>query len=79
MGKSLFVKPRGTGYSSRIAFEDDDSKWTRRNVDFEQRKSNWFWRVPLLGQIAIVLFLTAVWLVLGTIAWLIAGGLGLIH
>jgi hypothetical protein len=72
---SLFQKPRGTKRPV-IYFDDDDSQWRRRNVDFEQRrKRHWFFRMPLLVQINVVAILGAVSFIIAAVGWFILSAL----
>jgi hypothetical protein len=80
MARSLFQKPRGTGFQGRYrAFEDDgDLRPRRYDADFEQRHvqhRSFFSRLPLIVKIIVLMFAATVGLIVGAILWLAIGGL----
>jgi hypothetical protein len=68
MNKSLFVRPRGTGFQGRISFDDDDSMWRRHEATFK-RRTPW-----VVTAIKVTMAATALYL-FGTVVFLIVGGL----
>jgi hypothetical protein len=78
MARSLFQKPRRTGFAGRYDPFDDDGTWSRRrNVDFEQRQAprSFFSRLPIIVKIIVLLFTAAVGIIVGSILWLVTGAL----
>jgi uncharacterized membrane protein YdbT with pleckstrin-like domain len=80
MARSLFQKPRATGFQGRYdAFEDaGDFRQRRYNFDFEQRRAaprSWFSRLPLIVKIIVILMVAAAALLIGSIMWLVIGAL----
>jgi hypothetical protein len=81
MARSLFQRPLGTGFAGRYdPFEDDgDLRRRRYNVDFEQRRAaprkSFFWRLPIIVQMIVLLIAVAAGIIVGFVAWLVIGAL----
>ena len=73
MARSLFQKPRATGFRGRYAPDFEEDEWPlQRNVDFaQQKKRSFFSRLPLLVKIIVLLFCAAIGLMAGFVVWLI--------
>jgi hypothetical protein len=80
MARSLFQKPRGTGFRGRYRVFEENGGW--RDVDFEQHHHvhrSFFSRLPLIVKIIVLIFGAAAGLIIGAFIWLVAGGITMMN
>jgi hypothetical protein len=69
MARSFFQRPRGTGFQGRYSQEFEEDEWPRPRLG--EKPKFWFYRLPLIVKVIVIMLAMSVGIILGFVAWII--------